>query len=508
MRPREFVTLPLLVALVWACDGARARSVRPNIVLVVVDTLRGDHADPEQAKARTPAIDGLARDGVRFERAFAHSPATLPSHAALFSARPPSETSVRTNGQPVPKDLELLAQWLAQHGYATHAAVSLASMWPSSDRRGLDRGFQRYDKGRYSTTRGDEIVHTLDTTLEQLAGEQPFFLFAHFSDPHEPYDAHGTVERFAELAFEGRSLGSLCVSESTQTRRELMLPPGTHPLAIHASSDFELRSLEFAAPGVDLSWQIVEGALHAAQSRLIVAVTNPAPAPVASTLTLWVHDAVPEDEIPLRYRGEVEFADRCIGELLGALKRRGMYDSSIVVLTADHGEGLGEHSTWGHIVHLYDELLHVPLVIKLPSTLPGREPLQASRKRLVRLIDVAPTLLDLVDLPPLPDQKGVSLLQTGVERVLFAQTQRADGSGELFCARDDRFKLIYVPAEDRFEMYDVVADPLELGDVYATRGKERLEWCDALRALAARTRRDGERQVDPEARARLEALGY
>lgn len=509
MRTRELLIAWLLATTfgLGSCD-TRAKELRPNIVVIVVDTLRADHTDPELAKARTPAIDGLAKDGVRFERAFSHAPATLPSHTSLFSSRPPSESSVRTNGQPVPKDLPLLAEWVAKHGYSTHAVVSLASMWPASDRRGLDRGFGRYDRGRSSVTRGDDVAHMLDATLEQITAEQPFFLFAHFSDPHEPYDAHGAVERYASISFDDRSLGSVCVSEATETRRELLIPPGKHSFVVETDRDAQLRSLEFTAQNVDLSWEFVEGSLHDPHRKFVVHVTNPAPARVASTLTFWLHDAVRPDEAPLRYRSEVEFADRCVGDLLGGLKRRGLYDSSIIVFTSDHGEALGEHATWGHIVTLYDELLHVPLVFKLPSTLAGREVLAAGSKRLVRLVDVAPTLLDLVDLPPLPDQRGTSLLVEQAERVLFAQTQRADGTGELFCARDEQFKLIYSPLEERFELYDVVKDPLELGDVYATRGKERWEWTDALRALAARTRRDGERQIDPEARARLDALGY
>lgn len=508
MRLREFVPiLPLALAL-GACDANASGPQRPNIVLIVIDTLRADYADPDGGKARTPVIDNLAKDGVSFPLAFSHAPATLPSHAALFSSRPPHETSVRTNGQPVPKDLPLFAGWLAEHGYETQAAVSLASMWPSATGRGVDRGFGRYDKGRWTVTRGDDLNHTLDTALDQLSEDQPFFLFAHYSDPHEPYDAHGAVERFATFTLDGREFGGACTSESSQVRHEFVLPRGSHQLVIRSPHAFAVRSLEFAAQNVDVSWKFERGALHARTDDLSVIVTNPAPGAVSCQLDLWLHDVIPDPDIPLRYRGEVEFSDRCVGELLAGLKRRGLYDSSIVVLTSDHGEGLGEHSTYGHIVHLYDELLHVPLVIKLPSTLPGREPLQAGNKRLVRLIDVVPTLLDLVDLPPLPDQQGVSMLDAEAPRVLVAQTQRANGTHELFCARDEQYKLIYVPSEDRFEMYDVAKDPLELGDIYATAGRERWEWTDMLRALAARTRRDGERQIDPESRARLDALGY
>ncbi|MCE9593972.1 MAG: sulfatase-like hydrolase/transferase [Planctomycetes bacterium] len=509
MRLRELVPVVALALSLGACGNSRqAGPRRPNIVFVVIDTLRADHADSERGKARTPAIDALARDGVAFPNAFAHTPTTLPSHTTTFSSRLPFETGVRTNGQPVPKDLPLLAGWLEKNGYATEAAVSLASMWPTTDGRGLDRGFKRYDKGRWSVTRGDDLNHTLDTALDELPEEQPFFLFAHYSDPHEPYDAHGATERFAAFHLDGRDFGGACTSETSQTRREFILPPGVHQLTIASPAAFEVRSLEFTAPDVDVSWTFASGTLHEPIKGATVNITNPAPGNVTCTASIWLHDALPNDEVPLRYRGEVEYADRCLGELLGGLKRRGLYDSSIIVVTSDHGEGLGEHATWGHIVHLYDELLHVPLVIKLPSTLPGREGLEGAKLDLVRLIDVAPTLLDLVDLPPLEGQRGTSLLKSGVDRLLVGQTQLTDGSGELFCVRDKHFKMIYAPATDHWEMYDLEKDPLELGDVFATAGRERNDWRDMLRALAARTRRDGERQIDPETRARLDALGY
>jgi arylsulfatase A-like enzyme len=508
MLHRAFVAASLAALAVLSCEQPKAPRVRPNVVLIVVDTLRADHADSERGKASVPAFDAFAKDAIAFDHAFSHAPATLPSHAALFSARPVHETGVRTNGQPVPKDLGLFADWIARHGYATQAAVSLASMWPADGGRGVDRGFQRYDRDRWSHTRGDDLDRSLAASLDQLSADQPFFLFAHYSDPHEPYDAHGSVERFASLRFDGRDFGTVCTSETAQVERDFSLPPGKHVLDVRSQQAFKVRELEFTAPGVEITWEAREGKLHERTNAFVAELINPGPGTVTATFRTWLHDAVGDEEVPLRYRSEVEFADRAVGNFIAELKRRGLYDSSIIVLTSDHGESLGDHGTFGHIVDLYDELLHVPLIVRLPSSLSGREMLEASSRRLVRLIDVAPTLLQLMELPPLPEQRGVSLLDPKQERMLVAQTQRADGTGELFCVRDDQFKLIYSPADDRFEMYDVVKDPLELGDVYATAARERPDWAELLRSIAARTRRDGARQVDPEARKRLQELGY
>lgn len=503
----------LLIALAFAgvssCDRPEPKLRPPNVVVIVIDTLRADHVDPDGIRARTPNMLALAQDAVDFPNAFSHTPITLPSHTSLFSARMPYETGVRTNGQAVSRDLPLLADWLDEHGFQSQAVVSLSSMWPPSGGRGLDRGFERFERGPWNVTRGEEINHSLVSALDELALEPPFFLFAHYSDPHEPYDAHGTVERYTELFFDGRPFGTVCTSDMSQVRRTVLLSPGEHVLEIRGGHPFKIRSFECETPDAEILTKLEIGELHKRLGGAKLSIRNPGPQTVTATLSLWLHDALAEEEIPGRYRAEVEHTDRCVGALLTELKRRGLYDSSVIVLTSDHGEGLGEHGTFGHVVHLYDELLRVPLMIKLPSGNPGIPALERAREKLVRLIDVAPTVLDAIGLPPLPDQTGASLLRPDeAPRVLIAQTQRAEPGNRIYCARDGKYKLIYYANDKRFEMFDLERDPGEIGDVFAERGGERGEWQDTLKALAAQNLRDGEREVDPAARARLEALGY
>ena len=138
MRAESWRTLALGGLLVLAgCGGGEgdAPRKRPSVVLIVVDTLRADAVLDPRGQCDTPNIDALARDGVAFERAFSHAPMTLPSHTALFSSRPPFETGVFNNWQPVREDLPLLAQWLEEYGYQTHAVISLGTLDPHNRRK-------------------------------------------------------------------------------------------------------------------------------------------------------------------------------------------------------------------------------------------------------------------------------------------------------------------------------------------------------------------------------------
>ena len=505
---RLVLTLPLALA---ACSDGGAPAP-PSVVLIVVDTLRGDHADPRSGLARTPALDGLAADGVRFTQAFSHVPMTLPSHASLLSGRLPFSAGVKLNAQVVPEELRLLPDWLRRFGYRSAGVVSLSSLWPVSPGTGIDRGFGQYVyDGEVDCWPGDRVDAELQVVLERLQAQPgPFFLLAHYSDPHDPYNAHGTVERRVDVRLDGAPLERLQASEFAFRNGPLQLAPGEHVLELVSEHAFLVRLLEPRGPEGPLphAWQ--QGRLREELSGARITITNPGSEPVTCDLWLWLQDVLDEPASRARYRLEVEFADRQVGRLLDALRERGLYETSLVVFTSDHGEALGEHGVTGHVVNLYDEMLHVPLVLKLPAGDPRRSGLEAARERLVRLCDLGPTLLDLLELPPLPGQQGLSLLEPGRPQPLLAETHPPSAPAELYALRDERFKLIYHVRAQRFEMYDLSGDPLELQDVFARRGAELASWQRDLRRLAELSASLGGAQpiLDAEAARRLQALGY
>ncbi|MCB9914199.1 MAG: sulfatase [Planctomycetes bacterium] len=507
MRVARKTSLLTGLALAAALLGLSrlGRPTPPNVVLVVIDTLRADAISYAPGNAETPVLARLAGEAVPFEHAFAHAPMTLPAHAALFSGRLPHATGVVNNGQRVPAELPLLTERFAARGYRTRAVLSLATLWPEARAAGLDRGFERYDQGELEVSPASATTPRLDAALDGLDRGAPFFLFAHLADPHEPYCDGGASGRAATVRLDGAELATLATSDLGVHELALELDGGPHALELVGDEPFKLRAVSLARGDVELACAFREGAPQTPSERVRLAFD--AREAGAYRLRLWLNDEPDPDEVRARYAAEVRRADAALGALLDGLRARGLYENTLIVVTADHGEALGEHGTQGHVRTLYDELLHVPLVVRLPR---GEfDPrLAAAREELVRHVDLAPTLCELLDLEPLPAPDGTSLLHRA-ERTLLAQTHPPEAPRELWALRDARHKLVYAPAADAFELYDLARDPLELADVFADEGERFGAWQRELRDLAARglagplVTRD-----DARVRARLSALGY
>lgn len=212
------------------------------------------------------------------------------------------------------------------------------------------------------------------------------------------------------------------------------------------------------------------------------------------------------------YRGEIAYADESLGQILAQLRRLEVLDRTLVVVTADHGEGNGEHNESTHSLLLYDTTLHVPLVIRVPGLGGGK--LVTER---VGTVDIVPTILDLLGLDAPEGIQGRSLAPAirGDEaidtRPLYAETlspRLAQQWGELRALIDGRFKYVFGP---RPELFDLDADPRELDDLVASEP----ERADRMQRQLARFLRenaadDVEQAVslDEETRRRLMALGY
>jgi arylsulfatase A-like enzyme len=497
----------LALAVLAACGGP-PEPRRVDVVLIVVDTLRADHVFDDGAVA-TPRIDELARDGVAFPRAFSHTSWTLPSHTALFSSRHPHESGVLLNAQRVPDDLPLLAEWMAERGYRTEAVVSLCSLIPSGDLMRLDRGFDAFDDRMQRVMNPAEraIGHALDAVGRVAVDGRPFFLFAHFADPHQPYTAHGTASLPAEVLLGGDRVGSVPNLAGFAPFREMLtLQPGDNALRVRADVPFTLRYVGAEHAGEPLE---VRYETHVGGVEREAVLVNPTGAPIDATVEAWAWDDVDPEEARRRYRLEVEYLDRYVGELLDDLRARGLYDDALIVLTSDHGEGLGEHGLLDHGLNCFDEQLHVPLIVKLPAGNPGRAALERNAAGIARHVDVAPTILQAVDLPVLPGARGTSLLEEGADRVLLAETH-ALAVEDYFALRDERYKLCYGAQSDRFVLFDLAADPHEEHPIADVDPERFGPWMERLRAIAARApdSADIDRETDPETHARLKAMGY
>ncbi len=408
---------------------------RPNVVLVTIDTTRADHLEIYGGPAPTPHLVALAAEGIVFERAFSPVPITLPAHSSLMTGKVPFAHGVRDNGLfALGEEQSTLAERLSDAGYATGAAIGA---FPLTAQFGIDQGFDFYDDhltAPFEDVFGERVVPKTRLFFdERPAGqvnaallpwldehaESPFFLWAHYFDPHHP-----------------------------------LTPP----------APYDQR--------------------HA-------------------------HDL---------YAGEIAYADEAVGELVDALRRQGVYDRTVIVVTADHGEGHGEHNESTHSLLAYNSTLHVPLVIK-PAAAMVR-PVATGQRIAARvgLIDIMPTLLDWLGLSIPNDLQGRTLapyLEPGAtpmrDRTLYAETlspRISHGWGELRALFVGVWKYIHGP---RPELFDLAQDPRERNDLLgshpedAERARVQLERYLADHAVPGL---DSSIAIDEESARRLMALGY
>jgi arylsulfatase A-like enzyme len=343
----------LLAVLAWGCaagaglarpgvDGGVA-SGQPNVVLLVVDTLRADHVGAYgYARDTTPHLDRLARDGVRFTHAWSTSSWTLPAHASLFTGLLPSSHGATEPHPRLDPGPQTLAGALAQRGYRT---VGLsANAWVSGG-TGLDRGFGTFrflgDEGlvsqlllplvfaRPDDLGGRALADAAVAAIEATPGRAPLFLFVNFLEAHEPL---GTVPDA------DRSRYSPTPLDATLGRVWMRDMP---------------RAWARCQGGADLGADSGGGALVCRDG-----LYRAPPDRVRGTVD--------------RYDAGVAYVDARIGEVWAAVERAGLAENTLFVVTSDHGEHLGEEGRLGHMVWLDEALVSIPLVARFPGRLdPG-----------------------------------------------------------------------------------------------------------------------------------------
>jgi arylsulfatase A-like enzyme len=534
VRARSILAL-FLAALPASCFLWKQKP-GPNVLLISVDSLRFDAISHSLGAARTPNIQRLAADGVAYSYCFSHSPSTLPSTAALFSGRMPSDTRIMNNAQRIGDDLPLLPDWLAKQGFRTSASVSIASLWPpapsedesaeradgaqhadvmpassrkSRTEHGIERGFQIYHMSKHELASAAEVNSALLPLAATTPEARPWFIFAQYSEPHEPHDAHGSSAAVARMTLGGKPFDTVKIADTQWWKKEITLEPGTQRLKIASDVPFKIRRFECHGPAGDLPLRFEGAAPMDTTKSALVVLENTGTSPMRCTLEGWFHDVPTVEEARRRYKLEVESVDKAIGALLDELHATNQYDETCIVLTADHGEALGEHGRVGHSSGLFDELLRVPLIIKPPKSSDARDQLRKLELDIVRQIDIAPTILELIDCPPLPGAQGVSLLRPD-ERVLTAETHPPEAASSMFAMRDARYKVVFVAGEDRFEMFDLNSDTLEVDDVFPLQGHYRSSWQTQLHKLAqsAPQLANVRMGVAPKAAAAMKSIGY
>jgi choline-sulfatase len=226
-----------LLGSLAACTAARPPEPAKSVMLVTIDTLRADHVGAYGATAaRTPALDALARDGARFDRAWAPAPITLPSHASLLSGLYPPGHGSRHNGMAM-QAVPTLATAFKAAGFATAAFVSA---FPLDKRFGLTRGFDVYDDqlprgtdGRPLNERPGEITVSRALAWLQAHGDERFFLWVHVFEPHAPYGRPGSGAALQaryddDIAIADRELGRLVAALGNRAATTLVIGASDH----------------------------------------------------------------------------------------------------------------------------------------------------------------------------------------------------------------------------------------------------------------------------------------
>jgi arylsulfatase A-like enzyme/Flp pilus assembly protein TadD len=432
MKSKKF--LFAVVALVIAAGAiyffGETRPKIKNVLLISIDTIRADYLSCYgYGRKTTPFIDSFAAEGVLFENAFCHIPLTLPSHCSMLTGTIPPYHGVHDNVEYQLGESNItLAEILKENGFKTAAVIS---SFVIDSQFGLDQGFDYYNDefveeisggGHFTERRGQETTDFANKWLGET-GQEKFFMFVHYYDPHTDYDA-------------------------------------PEPFGSKFSSQFDI--------GVD--------------------------------------------KLRNNYAEEILYTDHCIKQVVDKLKEIGQYDSTLIIITGDHGEMFGEHMEMSHGYFVYRNVLRIPLIFKLPGK---KKPVRV--KDNCGLMDIVPTICDLLDIEVPKAVQGKSLTSyfkngasSDEKRSIFCEslTPTTLSANSLLSVINDKWQYIQTT---RPELYNLVNDPYERNDLIAKESQRARILQDSLREIlesSVKSENNSSLEINDEARKKLESLGY
>ncbi len=457
----------------WTDRSSVTADRRPNILLIVVDTLRADRLRAYGfSKPTSPHLDELARSGLRLDHYTTSAPSTLASFTSMLTGRYVHTHGVFRNGVAWPDGLQGVQSELQASGYTT--AAFIASYCLSSE-FGLDRGFDHFDENltiamddlplNRLIRRGAEVTEAVWTWLDNAAGRgRPFFAMVHYFDPHWPYQPPPPYDTMFGPGYEGPVTGSM---QDLRALRQRLGRSGGRP-------DADSRRL---------------------------------------------HDL---------HLGEIRYTDEQIGRLVEQLNESGLAERTLVLVTADHGETFWDHYDYfSHGLTVYDSNIRIPFIASGPGIVGGGRVIETSLSN----VDLAPTLLEYAGIEPPPGYEGKSFLPLLRGEVATADARRSDVFSEATrphlvennqtwpnrlkarCIIRAEKKLMLTPWRgDLYELYDRSLDPAETDNLWAGAAGVALagqlaadleRWSGHASEIA-----HDEQAIDPEVLERLRSLGY
>lgn len=515
---RSVLALPWVVLSLWSVSGCRCEvpevpvtpaddSSSPNVLLVVLDTVRADRLGAwGYERPTSPHLDSLAREGVLFRRAVSPGMWTLPSHASMFTGLPVSGHGVNAHHKWLDDRFETVAELLRDHGYATWLLSANPFLQAQTN---LTQGFQEVQYPWQPPLRGPASAHTRSKIHPKDASNSLGPAWR-----RGPYDAGRPADQAKDLGpvagkalstWLGRQQGPWFAFVNLMEAHTPRVPSMDSRLAVTPDPEhIPEQWVVDQADGYQLAYTV---GLHSYDDRSLQRISE-------------VYDAAVRD------------ADAALGGLVDAVRRAGALDNTWIIVTSDHGEHLGEHGLLGHKFSLYQPLIHVPLVVRAP----GAETTGLIREDVVSTADVFPTILEAAGVP-VPD--GIPAQSLVAERSLdgpafaelVAATPRAlmrldrhhpglDWSPWLrtWASVQRGWMKCLVRSDGQRFLYDLQVDPLEQENVLEAFPVVADSLCPEIDAWRSSFRAYDPSDKSPEdlrgvtlpdeTRQRLEALGY
>jgi len=445
----------------WQCSGRKPTSL-PNVLLISIDALRADHVGfMGYTLETTPNLDELARQSAVFDCAITQVPSTT-SMFTMLTGRELSEiahSNYLREGLHLDGSTPSLISNFKKNGYRTAAIVNNPHLRKES---GLARDFDYYndftDEGfwaKKSDTQYEAIAEDLTESAIQWLSENdeyPFFMWVHYLDPHHPYDPPSPYD-------------SLFLSESLDENDEVAV---LRNKAVKEQTRFYEET--------NLGRRQISGE----QLSHIVGL----------------------------YDGEIAYTDKEIGRLLEGLKRFEHFKDTLIIITADHGEEFLDHGGMLHTYTLYDELIHVPLLFHLPAVVPQGKRIGYQ----ARIIDILPTVLDLLGLRYPSAIQGKSLRQAMFEPKGTDYAAVAEVPLFMYAYRTPEYKLIVNHRKKSQLLFNLQDDPGEMNNIFhkmPSKSDEMARLLGVEKRVAKVSKREKRKHTfSRDFKEKMKALGY
>ena len=427
---------------------------KPNIIIITMDALRPDYMGCYGYKRNTtPNIDKFAKDAAIFAQAISHSSHTAPSNSSLITSTYPSVHKAEDWGYKINPNLPTLAEILKSHGYTT---AFISDQIGFSWLRGFDRGFDVFNlflsTRRLPSGKEVKLVDITKHAIKWLKNNKNkrFFLWVYYLDPHGPYTPASPYD-------------------------EMFINDGIYT----SNKTLPICKNKYKQTGIGcIPYYIKKGDIR--------------------NTGYYVS----------QYCGEIRQTDALLGKLFNTLKELGLSKNTIIIFTSDHGEGMGEHSQYFcHTIYLYDYLIHIPLIIRNPRLDIKNNHINQQ----VRVIDIAPTILDFVGIRKPKSMQGVSLKSFILgKRNYFTRFTFGKWLDKNYI-RTEKWKLIYNKSDGSYELYNLKKDPQEINNLVSKENKMFVLLKNKLFmhiALSAKENRGEKMEFTGEEKEILRSLGY